>query len=62
MFILTFIVHIDILSLINRIEWDAYDYDSGMDEIEWRLFDNFTSKIILHGKAEMHAQGLAQVH
>lgn len=43
------------------IEWEAFDFDSGLNQVEWRLFDNYTSNFILHGKAELHAQGMAQV-
>ncbi|VDI60122.1 Hypothetical predicted protein, partial [Mytilus galloprovincialis] len=42
------------------IEWEAFDFDSGLNQVEWRLFDNYTSNFILHGKAELHAQGMAQ--
>ncbi|XP_062576068.1 uncharacterized protein LOC134237945 [Saccostrea cucullata] len=42
------------------IEWLAYDYHSGIDSIYWRLYDNFTGEIILHGHEEMFAQGSSQ--
>ncbi|XP_061176006.1 uncharacterized protein LOC133184957 [Saccostrea echinata] len=42
------------------IEWLAYDYHSGMESIYWRLYDNFTGKIILHGHEDLFAQGPSQ--
>jgi hypothetical protein len=38
---------------------EAIDYDSGLDEVKWRLFDKYTG--IDHGKAELRAQGMAEV-
>jgi hypothetical protein len=32
-----------------RIEWDAFDYHSGIDSLEWRLFDSYTKTDIIHG-------------
>ncbi|XP_061176007.1 uncharacterized protein LOC133184958 [Saccostrea echinata] len=42
------------------IEWLAYDYHSGLDSIYWRLYDNFTGEIILHGHEDLFAQGSSQ--
>ena len=44
-----------------RIEWIAYDYHSGLDNIAWRLFDNFTGTDIIHGHEDIPAQGMANV-
>nr|XP_034314147.1 uncharacterized protein LOC105348718 isoform X1 [Crassostrea gigas] len=41
------------------IEWIAYDYHSGLDSINWRLFDNFTGVDIIHGHEDIPAQGMA---
>jgi len=43
------------------IEWVAVDYDSGLDQVKWRLFDNFTGSYIDHGKNDLNAQGMADV-
>ena len=44
-----------------RIEWIAYDYHSGLDNIVWRLFDNFTDTDIIHAHEHIPAQGMANV-
>ncbi|KAK3101031.1 hypothetical protein FSP39_000383, partial [Pinctada imbricata] len=41
------------------IEWEVYDYHSGIDTIKWRLYDNFTGMDILHGIEDISAQGNA---
>ncbi|XP_078334035.1 uncharacterized protein LOC111124258 [Crassostrea virginica] len=41
------------------IEWIAYDYHSGLNNIAWRLFDNFTGTDIIHGYEDIPAQGMA---
>lgn len=46
----------------SRIEWDGMDYDSGLNQVEWKLFDKYTGNNIIHGKAQLHAQGMAQVN
>jgi len=28
--------------VIFRIEWDAYDYHSGIDSLYWKLYDSVT--------------------
>ena len=45
-----------------RIEWDAFDYHSGIDKLEWRLFDNYTKTDIIHGREDMHPQGDSSVN
>lgn len=50
-----------ILFYFGRIEWIAYDYHSGLDSINWRLFDNFTGVDIIHGHEDIPAQGMANV-
>ncbi|XP_061177042.1 uncharacterized protein LOC133185758 [Saccostrea echinata] len=42
------------------IEWLAYDYHSGLDSIYWKLYDNFTGEIIIHGHEELFVQGSSQ--
>ncbi|WAR05722.1 hypothetical protein MAR_021091 [Mya arenaria] len=32
-----------------KIEWNAFDAHSGLYEISWRLFDNFSNTEVLHG-------------
>ena len=43
-----------------RIEWDAFDYHSGISNLQWRLFDNHTN--ILHDYDVMHSQGESSVN
>ncbi|VDI32878.1 Hypothetical predicted protein, partial [Mytilus galloprovincialis] len=38
------------------IEWEAFDYASGLDQVEWRLYNNYTG-IEEHGKATPTTQG-----
>ena len=45
-----------------RIEWDAFDYHSGIDSLEWRLFDSYTKTDIIHGHEVMHSQGDSSVN
>jgi len=49
-------------SFFFRIEWDAFDYHSGIDNLEWRLFDNYTKTDIIHGHEVMHSQGDSSVN
>ena len=37
----------------SRIEWDAYDYHSGIESLYWKLFDNFTENILEHGHEDL---------
>ncbi|CAG2200973.1 unnamed protein product [Mytilus edulis] len=39
------------------VEWNAFDYHSGIDNLEWRLYDNYTKTDIIHGHANLHSQG-----
>ncbi|KAL8561571.1 hypothetical protein ACOMHN_024807 [Nucella lapillus] len=39
------------------IEWEAYDIHSGLREVQWRVFDNFTGQDIVHGQEFVQAQG-----
>ncbi|KAL5006494.1 hypothetical protein ScPMuIL_015300 [Solemya velum] len=41
------------------IEWDAYDYDTGLESVSWRLFDSSTD--IVHGQEYVSPQGDAKV-
>ncbi|OPL33283.1 hypothetical protein AM593_05274, partial [Mytilus galloprovincialis] len=42
------------------IEWDAYDYHSGISHLNWRLYDNFTGSDIIHGNIDLPGQGETQ--
>ncbi|ESO88609.1 hypothetical protein LOTGIDRAFT_165393 [Lottia gigantea] len=44
------------------IEWIAYDLHSGLETVEWKLYDNFTGDVILHGSQHIPVQGEAQTH
>jgi len=44
-----------------RIEWIVYDVHSGLKEISWRIFDNFTGLDVIHGQAHDSPQGEASV-
>lgn len=44
-----------------RIEWEVYDVHSGVYEVFWRIFDNFTKTEIVHGKSHESIQGDTQV-
>jgi hypothetical protein len=50
------------LNFFYSIEWDTYDYHSGIESIHWRLYDNFTGSEILHGQSHLHSQGKAEVN
>ncbi|XP_053401094.1 uncharacterized protein LOC123523194 isoform X2 [Mercenaria mercenaria] len=47
---------------LNEIafEWEVYDEHSGLYEIEWRIFDNFTKTDIEHGHSFESLQGGAE--
>lgn len=47
--------------LTYSIEWEAFDYDSGLDQVEWRLYNNYTG-LEEHGKAATRAQGNSKVN
>ncbi|KAJ8299760.1 hypothetical protein KUTeg_023820 [Tegillarca granosa] len=42
------------------IEWDAFDYHSGLHTVYWKMYDNFTGDVVLHGHEDLPAQGLAK--
>ncbi|ESO83749.1 hypothetical protein LOTGIDRAFT_168990 [Lottia gigantea] len=44
------------------IEWIAYDLHSGLETVVWKLYDNFTADVILHGSQHIPEQGKAQNH
>jgi hypothetical protein len=50
------------LNFFYSIEWDTYDYHSGIESVHWRLYDNFTGSEILHGQSHLHSQGRAEVN
>ncbi|XP_052083679.1 uncharacterized protein LOC127721009 [Mytilus californianus] len=39
------------------IEWDAFDYHSGISHLNWKLYDNFTGSDIIHGEIDLPGQG-----
>ncbi|XP_053401015.1 uncharacterized protein LOC128557569 [Mercenaria mercenaria] len=39
------------------IEWDAFDYHSGIHEVSWKIFDNFTKNVLVHGQSYEPPQG-----
>ncbi|KAL4221421.1 hypothetical protein ACF0H5_019679 [Mactra antiquata] len=47
---------------INKLtfEWEVYDEHSGLHEISWRIFDNYTNIEILHGHSHEPPQGEAE--
>ncbi|XP_052095904.1 uncharacterized protein LOC127731085 [Mytilus californianus] len=51
-----YVHHIEDFSKMT-IEWDTFDYHSGIDSVHWRLYDNFTGSDILHGQSHLIAQG-----
>lgn len=48
-------------SIFKRIEWDAYDYHSGISHLNWRLYDNFTGSDLVHGEIDLPGQGETKV-
>ncbi|XP_069133969.1 uncharacterized protein [Argopecten irradians] len=38
------------------IEWETYDYHSGIDSLYWKLFDNYTNTVIEHGHEDLISQ------
>ncbi|KAL3841827.1 hypothetical protein ACJMK2_019926 [Sinanodonta woodiana] len=42
------------------IEWELFDLHSGIHNVSWRLFDNFTNKDYLHGVEAVPPQGEAE--
>ncbi|XP_060580924.1 uncharacterized protein LOC132737608 [Ruditapes philippinarum] len=39
------------------IEWEAFDFHSGIHEISWKIFDNFTKTEVVHGHSYEPPQG-----
>ncbi|XP_053398947.1 uncharacterized protein LOC128556937 [Mercenaria mercenaria] len=39
------------------IEWEAFDYHSGIQEVSWKIFDNFTKNVVVHGQSHETPQG-----
>lgn len=44
------------------IEWEAFDYHSGLHEVHWKLFDNYTKNVVVHGQSHEPPQGETKVH
>ncbi|XP_076086955.1 uncharacterized protein LOC143057529 [Mytilus galloprovincialis] len=42
------------------IEWDAYDYHSGISQLKWRLYSNYSGINIIHGEIDLPGQGETQ--
>ncbi|CAC5401969.1 unnamed protein product [Mytilus coruscus] len=51
-----YVHHIEDFSKMT-IEWDTFDYHSGIESVHWRLYDNFTGSDIVHGQSHLIAQG-----
>ncbi|XP_053390115.1 uncharacterized protein LOC123523221, partial [Mercenaria mercenaria] len=43
-----------------RIEWETFDYHSGIHEVSWKIFDNFTKTVVVHGQSNEPPQGEAK--
>ena len=43
--------------LLDSIEWEAYDLHSGIKEVYWKIFDNFTNTDVVHGHQNIGHQG-----
>lgn len=57
-----FITFINVLFCLSfRIEWDAYDYHSGISHLKWRLYSNYSGTDIIHGEIDLPGQGKTQV-
>ncbi|XP_060572684.1 uncharacterized protein LOC132730723, partial [Ruditapes philippinarum] len=39
------------------IEWEVFDFHSGIHEISWKIFDNFTKTEVVHGHSYEPPQG-----
>ncbi|XP_071123148.1 uncharacterized protein [Mytilus edulis] len=39
------------------IEWEAFDLHSGLDSVNWKLYDNYGGAVVLHGHEHIIAQG-----
>ncbi|XP_076086914.1 uncharacterized protein LOC143057491 [Mytilus galloprovincialis] len=42
------------------IEWDVYDYHSGISHLKWRLYSNYSGTVIIHGEIDLPGQGKTQ--
>ncbi|XP_053400999.1 uncharacterized protein LOC128557566 [Mercenaria mercenaria] len=55
------LVNISVHSVLEltelTIEWEAFDYHSGIHEVSWKIFDNFTKNIVVHGQSHEPPQG-----
>ncbi|XP_021356985.1 uncharacterized protein LOC110452658 [Mizuhopecten yessoensis] len=38
------------------IEWETYDFHSGIDTLYWKLYDNYTDTVIQHGHEDLVSQ------
>ncbi|XP_060084880.1 uncharacterized protein LOC132564227 [Ylistrum balloti] len=38
------------------IEWESYDFHSGIDSLYWKLYDNYTETVIQHGHEDLISQ------
>ena len=43
------------------IEWEAFDYHSGLHQVSGRIFDNYTRDVVVHGQSDEPPQGEAKV-
>ncbi|XP_053398434.1 uncharacterized protein LOC128556766 [Mercenaria mercenaria] len=55
------LVNISVHSVLElkelTIEWEAFDYHSGIHEVSWKIFDNFTKNVVVHGQSHEPPQG-----
>ncbi|XP_060604506.1 uncharacterized protein LOC132757271 [Ruditapes philippinarum] len=55
------LVNISVHSVLElkelTIEWETFDYHSGIHEVSWKVFDNFTKDVVVHGYSNEPPQG-----
>ncbi|XP_060577218.1 uncharacterized protein LOC132734491 [Ruditapes philippinarum] len=55
------LVNISVHSVLElqelTIEWETFDYHSGIHEVSWKIFDNFTKNVVVHGNSNEPPQG-----
>ena len=47
--------------MFYRIEWEAFDYHSGLDSVSWKLYDSYGGSDVVYGKEDIVAQGNSTV-
>ncbi|XP_060596240.1 uncharacterized protein LOC132750310, partial [Ruditapes philippinarum] len=55
------LVNISVHSVLElkelTIEWETFDYHSGIHEVSWKVFDNFTKDVVVYGNSNEPPQG-----